>query len=500
MLWVPRVDRRSERWGCGLVWLLSASMVAGGASAQQPAPLAAPPQASAAAPLVFRDVTVIDVRDGRRLPNQMVVVIGSRIRSIEPMRRARVPVGGRVVNARGKYLIPGLWDMHVHPMKYIDIAYPLLLSNGVTGVRDAGSSVPLATLGQWKREVAAGTRIGPRHLVSGPSIHEAPDGIKTIQEDKALPHSLWVPRALARWVVDSLHAAGADFIKTYNMSPEMYFEVAAAARHVGLPFGGHIREEQGPAFDGREASDSGAIFLDHHPYFRGDPCGVWAPDSVDPSRCGAAAQHLRRNRTWVTLSGWPSIRVRGESSEAETARWERFRRYLPRSVRRIQDSVRIAGGGPPVDTSVTALEPTSTANWMMRPEPLRTYSSLHAADVPLLLGTDALVSPIHNMFASFIRAFVRPQEGLVALVLGGWTPPEVLRMATLDAAQALGGTDSLGTVETDKLADLVLLDADPLNDIWNTTRIHAVVANGRYYDRVMLNRLLVQAEAAAALH
>ena len=139
--------------------------------AQGTAPSGVPPSlATSTAPLVFRGVTVIDVRAGRHLPNQTVVIVGNRIHALGPAKAVRVPSGARVIEARGQYLIPGLWDMHTHIHEYIDIVSPLLIANGVTGVRDVGSSPPLATLGQWKREIAAGTRIGPRLLVSGPRI------------------------------------------------------------------------------------------------------------------------------------------------------------------------------------------------------------------------------------------------------------------------------------------------------------------------------------------
>src|SRR4051794_23296372 len=109
--------------------------------------------AAAAAVTAFTHVTVIDVQAGRRLLDQTVVIVGHRIRTVAPAGKVRVPKEARVVDARGKYLIPGLWDMHIHPMQYSDIAYPLFIANGVTGVRDAGSPTPLATFAQWKREI-----------------------------------------------------------------------------------------------------------------------------------------------------------------------------------------------------------------------------------------------------------------------------------------------------------------------------------------------------------
>jgi hypothetical protein len=120
------------------------------------------------------------------------------------------------VDARGKYLIPGLWDLHVHPRTFAHLFYPLFIANGVTGIRDAWSEIPLDTLVRWRREILASTRVGPPvQLLSGEALSE---------ED----------RDAAQRKVDSLKTAGANIIKTYPFS----FALAAAARRAGLPFGG----------------------------------------------------------------------------------------------------------------------------------------------------------------------------------------------------------------------------------------------------------------------
>jgi len=115
--------------------------------------LAAPSLATAATPLVFRGVTVIDVQQGRPLPNRTVVIVGNRIQMVDKVDAVELPKGARVVEARGKYLIPGLWDMHVHQEHSVDLFDPLYLANGVTGIRDAGSPMPLDTLRRWRREI-----------------------------------------------------------------------------------------------------------------------------------------------------------------------------------------------------------------------------------------------------------------------------------------------------------------------------------------------------------
>ena len=115
-------------------------------------------QAATGAPaLVFDGVTVVDVEQGKLLPARRVVIVGNRIRDVGDVRRVKTPKGAQVVNARGKYLIPGLWDMHTHTDRRARLVYPLFVVNGVTGIRDAGSPVPLDTLIRWRR----GTRPWP---------------------------------------------------------------------------------------------------------------------------------------------------------------------------------------------------------------------------------------------------------------------------------------------------------------------------------------------------
>lgn len=132
-------------------------------------------ESAAVAPsLVFEGVTVVDVEAGKLRPAQRVMIVGNRIQAMGDVGTVRLPAGAQVVDARGKYLISGLWDMHVHTTTYLN--YPLLLANGVTGFRDARSLVPLDTMVQWRREILAGTRVGPpRQLLNGTGLNRESD-------------------------------------------------------------------------------------------------------------------------------------------------------------------------------------------------------------------------------------------------------------------------------------------------------------------------------------
>ena len=247
-------------------------------------------QPASTTPLVFDGVIVIDVRHGLRLPAQRVVIVGNRIRAVGSVGTVRMPAGARVVDARGKYLIPGLWDMHTHSRRYTNIFYPLFIANGITGIRDGWSEVPLDTLVHWRREILAGAREGPpRQLLAGPALDEA----TPCTRGDGGGHVCVADTADARHVVDSLKAAGADYIKTYALGRKMYFVVAAEARRIGIPFGGH-----NTATTALEASDSGASLLDHIRTAGGVDtlCLGGPPASVE--RCRPVAERFRRLGTW----------------------------------------------------------------------------------------------------------------------------------------------------------------------------------------------------------
>ncbi len=474
----------------------------------QLAPGIPPSLATASAPLAFRHVTVIDIVTGARRPNQTVVIVGHRIRALGPASAVRVPKAARVVDARGKYLIPGLWDMHTH-MHYMDIAYPLFIANGVTGIRELNTAVPLAVMAQWKREVAQGRWIGPRLITSGPRI----DGDTSEEFRARCRNGRAGPRDAervcvtdvreARRIVDSLKVAGADLLKTYFLTPVLYWAVAREARRVGLPLGGHgpYQRDWDPAktgVSGLALSDSGVTMLDHHTWLPDDPCSDRQAETYNAEQCRTAGEHFRRNGTWI-VAAEPS------GSPTEALRYEYIRRYVP-------DSLASRGSG--LDAVRRAAErdsvkpPASMADWraiwMRHPDVAARFDSASGSFrglrrsamlrwVPILAGTDGGIDA--STFASFPGFGLH--QMLAEYVLKGITPLAALQAATLNPARALHAIDSLGTVAVGKLADLVLLDTDPLEDISNTTKIRAVVANGRYYDRDALDRLLDQAAHAA---
>jgi len=477
-----------------LAWIGCWSSTAGaqGMAGRMSAEPTAPRLASV---LAFTRVTVVDVQMGQLVPEQTVVIARTRVQAVGPTGQVRLPPGTRVVDARGKYVIPGLWDMHAHPMN-VTAVYPLLIANGVTGIRDMGNWVPLQTLRRWRHEIAEGRRVGPRMLLAGPSLDSDPhfSAYDTLcyclisesdaAAQRAQGDTTFVPFPLRvttpermRTVADSLHAAGADFLKPHDIHQASIFLAALAeGRRVGLPVAGHtggVSDSLTP----EAIADSGSWGDAHGSLAEGICWSNRAGDSLDEARCAALAARFRRTGTWVTANSM--------SSPSTVTQREHMARvqYWPRAV--TQRAWHTWAARPDSERhSILAYHPEPVAGSRFLAE---------RVGVPLLVGTD--FGPLPG-FLEIVPGFSLHDE-LGALVEGEVvTPLGALRAATLNPARAWHATDSLGTVEAGKLADLVLLDANPLVDINNTRRIRAVVANGRYFDRRALDRLLAVARRA----
>jgi imidazolonepropionase-like amidohydrolase len=400
------------------------------------------------APFALVHVTVIDVAGATLRRDVTVVVAEGRIKAVGRSGRVRVPKGARVIDGRGKFLIPGLWDMHAHlgDEEFDRSAHlPLFAANGVTGIR-LMSGAP--EYHQWRREVEAGNLFGPRMVIASGDIDES----KTTEAD-------------ARRAVISARREGADFFKVRDNLPRAsYFALMREAGRLGLPVAGHV-----PAsVTAREVSDAGQRSVEHL-------TGMDEAKS-DGRRAAALLAVFRKNRTWQC----PTIIMRHN--------------YAALDDRRLADDPRLKYVKP--SWRARWLKMTNEAgNWPAGEGPKRRETvrrekelvgRMQKAGVALLAGTDDA-----NPYS--MPGFSLHDE-LAMLVEAGLTPAEALRAATLNPATFLNRLDSLGTVAPGKLADLVLLDANPLEDIRNTAKVNAVVLRGRLFDRTELDRVLAVIE------
>lgn len=433
--------------------------------------LAARSVAFAQQSIAFTHATVVDGRSAMPRVDQTVVVTGTRITAAGSSASMRVPSRARVVNATGKYLIPGLWDMHVHTVTPQGREMlSLYVANGVTGVRDMASDWP--TIKAWRREIAARTLVGPRIIAAGPYLEGG---------DVPIAHILARTPEEGRKGVDSLIALGVDFVKVHGqLTPETYFAIARRAKEKGIPFAGHVSRAVGA----RAASDSGQRSIEHllaipAPCTPAESVALAPRYSVQGALGRCSSENLDelyarfvRNGTWVTptftaqyeVAVWPTRAVPGDT----------LARYIPDALRDF--TARIF---PMPDSIPTGADSVGRAMFAKR---LAQVAQMHRAGVGVLTGTDA---PLRNSPPGFGL-----HEELGLLVRGGMTPFDVLRAATYEPARYFGMLDSVGTIEPGRVGDLVLLDRSPLADIGNTRRIEGVMANGQWFDSAARARLL----------
>lgn len=444
--------------------------------------------------VVFTNVNVVDVRDGHVERNLNVVIRDGHIAAvgehavIEPSRNVRV------VNAAGKYLIPGLWDMHVHtdfvtPQWDPKIIYPLYIANGITGVRDMGGD--WSALRERRDQIEKGEMLGPHLFVGGPFLVDAKADAQTIQVKSSED---------ARAAVDKLASEGADFIKILSkLSRESYFAIAEESKKQNLHFVGHVPL----AVTASEASVAGQYSIEHL-------TGIALACSSQETALREQAQSATAKRDWPALlaanqqasatydeqkakalfdtfvkqSTWqvPTLIWTKTQSTIDAAHWAPDPRlkYVPASVQKEWDQKQIVAQTPAAilgDYKNDAAHEPELVKAMLQ----RGVNFMAGSD-----GPDPFVFPGSSL-----------HDELELLVSAGMTPAQALQSATIHPAQFMVKLDKYGLVETDHVADLVLLDANPLDDIRNTRKIAAVVLGGKYYSRHDLDKMLSDVESSA---
>jgi imidazolonepropionase-like amidohydrolase len=433
-------------------------------------PLLSGAETSAAAPtpLAIARTTVID-GTGAVFSDQTVLIEGDRIRSVAKAGSVPLPTGATIVLGAGRYLIPGLWDCHAHLSYYKASALPVMLANGVTALRDMGGA--LSELDQWRDEIDDGVRPGPRIFRAGPILNG-----RQFNEFQIVV----ADAAEARGAVRSVNSAGVDFVKVHAaISREAYYGVEAECRRLNLPYAGHMPR----AIEPEEASNAGQLSIEHIGAFadRFSSQGVSDDDMTRAlirfreEKAPALFGLFARNKTWFTptlIASKSSIRPGDHQPDPRD-------RYVSASCKKITAELLMRPSYQSFLSSDSAARQTRDFNQLI---PL--VGLLHRQGVRLLAGTDCAVSIIYPGFSL--------HEELELLVAAGLKPMESLLTATANPASALGRKD-LGIVRVGNLADLVLLDASPLDDIRNTRKIRAVISRGKMFGRADLDRLLEHA-------
>lgn len=464
--------------------------------------------AQTTAPLAVVDVNVVDVVRGETRGHQTVVIANGRIVAAGSSDAVSVPAQAIRIPGEGRYLMPGLWDMHIHlrsnqvnpDVPLVDENAALLdlfLPNGVVGVREMGGDLADSVF-RWRDEIRAGTRIGPRILTAGRKIDKEPPawtgslGVKTPET--------------ARQAVRQMKQAGADFIKVYfsNVTREVLSAVVDEAHKNGLKAIGHLPYNVSL----QTALEIGQDGIEHAYYLiaakrdayeqlgseaaarLGTPLAMepgerqarmlYLEDAKEEERVYAA---MAQKQVWVTPTLTATIRVWQEFGERDFELDDRKRFLFPAILESWDPKLgRRKPFGDREREVLTELNKRAQ----------RAVVAAYKAGVPMLAGTDC---GVNNNY--MIPGWTLHEE-LENLVKAGLTPVDVLRMATINAARWRGADATEGTVEKGKTADLLLLRSNPLEAIRHTREIESVLAAGKYYSRSDLDAMLRQAEDRAS--
>jgi imidazolonepropionase-like amidohydrolase len=454
--------------------------------------------------IAITHVTVIDMTGAPPAADQTVLIDKGKILALGPSHSASIPGGAKILDARGKFLIPGLNDMHLHltgagePSGSREFFLPLLVANGITSVRDMGGYIDY--LIPLREEIDEGKRIGPRIVFAGPYLDGDPPSFQ--------PSLVVKNRKQAADDVHALVKKGVDFIKVQSqLSRDAYFAIAQTCRAERVTFSGHVPDRV-TAF---EAADAGQRSIEHL------TCELRACSSNEAdlmrkqfrvlTKKATPAQSKARQLAWQrevldTYSDQKAADLIAKFKLQQT--WQ-----TPTLILLRNDAFPSPDFHLPDDPRSKYVPAKFVSNWRknydqqmkdvsaeefclraaMLEKSFSFVGQMQKGGVKILAGTDSA--------APYVVPGFSLHEELALLVKAGLTPMEALQAATRSPAEFLGHLDSQGTIAIGKNADLVLLDANPLDDIHNTQKIRAVVVRGKLLDRSALDQLLSDAEKFA---
>jgi len=447
--------------------------------------------------IAITNADIIDMVDGHISNNMTIIVQDNIIFKIAPSNELKIPENATIINAAGKYIIPGLWDMHVHTSSEFntrEIIYPNFIANGVTGVRVMSADcfepcwelqLNIEQSRKIQQDVKEGKLIGPRSILASTYIHGAlPGESSTVKTPGTKEHG----KELVHLLIDR----GVDFIKIYDEIPrEAYFSVAEEAVKQGVPFAGHVPV----TIKASEASKAGQKSIEHccegslfeecseledvlreeiqSRILSENPTNMnelvlKLVKSYDELKCQKVLNEFLKNGTWFV----PTL-IAAETEKPIRKEWRNDERlkYVPRTELEWW-----------YDDEKGTYELYGKSYPEIRKMRFKMVQDMNRSGVNLLAGSDP------GIYGVFYGSGLHDE--LVLLVEAGLSELEALQTTTLNVAEYLEQSDSLGNVKEGMLADLLILNANPLNNISNTKNINAVLSNGNYFGREKLNDLL----------
>ena len=459
---------------------------------------ASPVQARERAELLIRGASVVDVGHGRIVPRQAVAVRGNTIVAVGPDRAISKRFGAKhTIKAAGKFVMPGLWDMHVHfgggPELIAEnkALLPLYVAYGITTVRDCAADISASVL-EWRAAVAKGQLLGPSIYTSGPKL----EGYKPIWKGTL---EVGTP-AEVNAALDKLHAMKVDFVKITDntLKPDTFLYAVKEAKRRGLRTSAHTPY----ALTIDQAVDDGLSSIEHIDYLikAGSPkeAEIGAAYAASKVTYGAATDAFVDSfDAAYARKAYRRLAAKGVYA-TPTLNMGRILAFLDREDHSRDEGLAYIGPGLRktyewrIERAAKATPEEVAARHKEHELSMKVLPMLQAAGIPILAGTDA----------GYLNSFNYPGEGLhdelELYVKAGLTPQQALASSVLTGPRFLGHADRYGAVQTGKAADLLILNANPLKSVGATRKISAVLLHGRLLDRAALDKLLAQAKARAS--
>ncbi len=454
--------------------------------------------------ICIENVGIIHPEDGL-IEGQTVIVKGEKILKVGYANELQLSPENKIIDGTGKYLMPGLWDAHVHFAYMEELApsmFDLFLGYGITSVRDTGGEINFVK--SWKDKALEDPNNAPRVMIAGPLL----DGIPNVYDGSSpslppLSVGLATEDAITK-KLNELDSLGVDLLKAYEMlSPEQFAQITKIAKEKGFKVTGHVPL----SMDVISASNAGLSSMEHMRNLElscaSNADELWqqrlellkaekdsaggalrskihdlqrevAVKNYDDNKANEILKVLAKNETWqiptLALSAFLTNR------HFENEDWQESITFLPDPIEQEWKERAEAVNKTPVTPFRIQY-----SDWF-----ITMVNKVHKAEIEIMAGTDspiALLTPGQSL-----------HEELVMLVKAGLTPLEAIKTATMNPAKYFNLEKELGLIQEGMWADMVLLDANPIEKIENTKTINAVIKNGKYFDKKDLKTILKRAQ------
>jgi imidazolonepropionase-like amidohydrolase len=397
--------------------------------------------------------TLIDGTGRDPVPDSVVVIEKGRILDAGPKSRVKIPSGAQKVDARGKTILPGLWDMHAH-FEQVEWG-PIYLAAGATTVRDCGNEFEFITA--VRDAVASGHGLGPRLLLAGIVDGTGPSAIGVERVDTPEQAKMWT---------DKYHDAGFQQMKIYSsVQLEEVKDVADEAHRLGMTVTGHVPI----GLNAYQTIEVGQDQINHIPYILDIMLPALPADASRPDHATAEA-NLDLNSP-AARKAIAFLVQHGTVVDPTLALFEFFSASTAKPAASIEPGVlKVAPELQGILADVGPPSPQAEISEKVFAKELAVVGALHKAGVPIVAGTDQTV-PGHSLHRE-IELYVQ----------AGFTPMEAIQAATIVPARVMGLDKELGTVEPGKRADVIILDGNPLESIRNIRKVEFVITNGTMYN------------------